>query len=82
MKPEIIQLNTEGEICPYPLILTLKKIKEIEKDLKQGKKILEIITDCPPTIENLPFELKKRGFQVKVEKIQPLKWKIIIQYIS
>lgn len=75
---EIIKLNLEGEICPYTLILTLKKVQEEERNLREGKKILEVYIDSPATIENIPFELKKRGFNVEIQKLTNLKCKITI----
>ncbi len=78
-KPEIIKLNIEGEICPYPLITTIKKYQEIKENLESGKRILEVTTDHPPAYENIPREFRKKGFQVEVEKMGPAKWKIIIK---
>ena len=78
MDPEIIKLNIEGEVCPYPLILTIKKYQEIKEDLESGRKTLEILTDHPPATENIPREFRKRGFLVEVKKIGPAKWKILI----
>jgi len=79
MEKTTVKLNLEGEVCPYPLISTLKKVRQEEKELKEGKIFLEVTTDCPSALENIPFELKKRDFQVDVQKIEPLKWKIIIK---
>ena len=79
MEKTTTKLNLEGEICPYPLISTIKKVEEMEKDLREERKILEVITDCAPTIENIPFELERRNFKVEIKKIEPLKWKIIIK---
>jgi len=79
MSQEIIQLNLEGELCPYPLILSLKKYNQIKEDINSGKKILEIITDCVAAIENIPFEYKKRGFNVNTEKVKAGTWKITIK---
>jgi len=77
--PEIVKLNLEGEVCPYPLIMSIKKGKEIKKDLEAGKKVLEIIIDHPPSLETIPLRFKKEGFLVKTEKIGAAKWKIIIK---
>lgn len=76
---EIIKLNLEGEICPYPLIKTIQKAKEIKESLESGEKILEVIIDHPSAKENIPQELKKRGFQTFVEQLGPAKWKITIR---
>lgn len=79
MMSEIIKLNLEGEICPYTLIRTINKAKEIKYDLESGKKILEVIYDHPPAADNVPAEFQKKGLAVKIEKIGNARWKITIQ---
>ena len=76
---EIVKLNMEGEICPYPLIEAIKKAKDIDKDLKTGKKTLQIIVDCLHATENIPAEFHKRGLISEIEKIGAAKWRIIIK---
>ena len=79
MEPEIVQLNLEGEICPYTLILTIRKSKEIKVDLDSGKKILEILVDHSPTTDNFPSEFSKRGYQVDIKKLGSGRWKVTIK---
>lgn len=79
MNPEIVKLNLEGEICPYTLILAIKRSKEIEGDLKTGKKILEIIVDHPPIVDNFPGEFGRRGYQVEIKKTGPSSWLVRIK---
>jgi len=38
MNSETVKLNLEGEICPYALIFAIRKAKEIENDLRSGRK--------------------------------------------
>ncbi|OCX43162.1 SirA-like protein [Campylobacter ornithocola] len=52
-------LNLEGEACPYPAIATIEALKE----LKSGE-ILEILCDCPQSINSIPHDAKNRGFKV------------------
>ncbi|QOR01540.1 MULTISPECIES: sulfurtransferase-like selenium metabolism protein YedF [unclassified Campylobacter] len=52
-------LNLEGEACPYPAIATLEALKE----LKSGE-ILEILCDCPQSINSIPHDATNRGFKV------------------
>lgn len=80
--PEIIEFNIEGETCPYPLILTIRKVEEIKPGLDSGKQLLEVITDCLSASYNIPLEFRKRGYQVGVKKIDKTKWRIIIQKSS
>lgn len=79
MESEIITLNTEGEVCPYPIIKCLKKFEEIKKDIESGTKTLVVITDHSSAMENIPSELKKRGVIASVENLGSAKWKIIVK---
>jgi len=79
MEAEVVQMNLEGEMCPYTLILTIKKSKEIKADLDSGRKILEVLVDHSPTTDNFPAEFGKRGYQVEVEKIGSGRWKVVIK---
>ena len=74
-----VKLNIEGAICPYTLIRTVRKVEEIEEDLKSGRKILEVIYDHPPIVDNIPVEFQKRGFQVEIKKTGVAKWQVIIK---
>jgi len=78
MEPEIIKLNLEGEICPYTLILSIRKAEEIKKDLDTGIKILEIIVDHPPIVDNFPEEFSRRGYRVEIKKIGLSNWLVRI----
>ncbi|TQR30336.1 putative sulfurtransferase YedF [Campylobacter sp. MIT 99-7217] len=52
-------LNLEGEACPYPAIATLDALPS----LKSGE-ILEVLCDCPQSINSIPHDAKSRGFKV------------------
>ncbi len=49
------RLDMQGEPCPYPAVNALEAMKE----LKKGE-ILEIISDCPQSINNIPAD----GYEV------------------
>ncbi len=53
------KLDMQGEPCPYPAVNTLEAMKE----LKKGE-ILEIISDCPQSINNIPADAKNHGYEV------------------
>ena len=53
------RLDLQGEPCPYPAIRTL----EVLPELKNGE-ILEIISDCPQSINNIPIDAKNHGYEV------------------
>jgi len=53
------RIDMQGEPCPYPAISTLKAMKE----LKSGE-ILEVISDCPQSINNIPIDAKNHGYKL------------------
>jgi len=69
MSPEIEILNLENEICPYTLIYAVQKAEEIKEDLDSGRKILQVIVEHPPVIDNFPDEFGRRGYRVEIEKV-------------
>lgn len=52
-------LNLEGEACPYPAIATLEALPQ----LKSGE-ILEVLCDCPQSINSIPQDAKNHGYKV------------------
>lgn len=56
-----LQLDMVGEPCPYPAVATL----EVLPQLKDGD-ILEVISDCPQSINNIPIDAKNHGYEVLV----------------
>ena len=52
-------LNLEGEACHYPAIATLDALPQ----LKSGE-ILEVLCDCPQSINSIPQDAKNRGFKI------------------
>ena len=62
MQQEIIphfRLDLHGEPCPYPAVRTL----EVLPELKSGE-ILEVLSDCPQSINNIPIDAKNHGYEV------------------
>ena len=79
MSPEIEILNLENEICPYTLIYAVQKAEEIKEDLDSGRKILQVIVEHPPVIDNFPDEFGRRGYRVEIEKVGSAQWTVNIQ---
>ncbi len=69
--PEVVDVT--GKVCPYPVIVTLDKLKTLSRS---GS--LEIITDEPLAIRSVPDEAKRLGFKVEVKRVDK-GWKIIIK---
>uniref|UniRef100_UPI004047F69F sulfurtransferase-like selenium metabolism protein YedF n=1 Tax=Aliarcobacter sp. TaxID=2321116 RepID=UPI004047F69F len=53
------RLDMQGEPCPYPAVKTLEAMENLEKG-----EILEIISDCPQSINNIPIDAKNHGYKV------------------
>ncbi|MEC4728190.1 sulfurtransferase-like selenium metabolism protein YedF [Shewanella sp. D64] len=52
-------LEIYGEPCPYPAVATL----EAMASLKPGE-VLEVITDCSQSINNIPNDARSHGYEV------------------
>lgn len=53
------RLDMSGEPCPYPAVATLEALPQ----LKKGE-ILEVISDCPQSINNIPLDARNHGYTV------------------
>lgn len=68
-------LDVKGYVCPYPVIYTRKALTR----LSPGE-LLEVITDNPPSCENVPRVVREEGHEVlSVEKVGEGVWKILIR---
>lgn len=54
-----IQLDVSGEPCPYPAIATLEVLPQLNKG-----EILEVICDCPQSINSIPVDAKNHGYEL------------------
>ena len=62
-----LSLDLQGEPCPYPAIRTLEVLPEL-----QSGEILEVLSDCPQSINNIPIDAKNHGYEVlQVEQMGP-----------
>lgn len=64
-----------GKVCPYPELLTLRAVQSLS-----AGDTLQVITDNPPTVRDVPITIEKRGYKVE-EPISLEKggWKLIIK---
>ncbi|MEE8186761.1 MAG: sulfurtransferase TusA family protein [Nitrososphaerales archaeon] len=53
-------LDLTGQICPWPVIFTLKEIKK----MTDGE-ILDVLVDHMPSTLNVPAAVSKEGHQVE-----------------
>jgi TusA-related sulfurtransferase len=58
VKPDF-RLDLAGETCPYPAVATLEAMSELKRD-----EILEVISDCPQSINSIPADAKRMGYKV------------------
>lgn len=47
------RLDMVGEPCPYPAVATLEAMPSLQKG-----EILEVVSDCPQSINNIPLDAK------------------------
>ncbi|MFQ6136080.1 MAG: sulfurtransferase TusA family protein [Candidatus Hydrothermarchaeales archaeon] len=66
-------LDERGKICPYPLMDTRDKIKEMSKG-----ELLEVLVDHPPAIENISSICRRLELEHEVVK-EDDSWRIFIQ---
>jgi len=50
-------LDTLGEPCPYPAIVMLETMPQLQKG-----EILELLSDCAQSINNIPVDTKNHGY--------------------
>lgn len=53
------RLDMMGEPCPYPAIATLEVLPTLQKG-----QILEVVSDCPQSINNIPVDARNHGYEV------------------
>jgi len=69
------KLNLAGEVCPWPVILTLKEIKR----MKPGQ-VIEVLTDHVPSVANIPEAARSNGHEVvEASRVDKGLYKIIIR---
>jgi len=68
-------LDVRGLVCPYPLLLILKTLENMDKS-----EILEVILDNQPSVDTIPSELEKKGHKVlELSKIGEADWRLIMR---
>lgn len=68
-------LDVRGYVCPYPVIYTRKALAQIGSG-----DILEILTDNPPSCENVPKAAEADGHEVLgVESVDRGVWRIVVR---
>ena len=75
MEVTVKRLDLRGYVCPYPQLATLKELRNSPPGT-----IIEVITDNPPSCENVPSMARREGHEVLgVEEVERGVWRIVIR---
>jgi len=67
---ETTELDIRGQICPSTLLSALRKINEMQRQLKSKDAILEIVTDSRDATNTIPDAAANMGLKASVEKCE------------
>lgn len=59
MQKQNKKLDLIGQVCPWPVIFTIKELKKLDDG-----EILEVLVDHLPSTINIPSAVKKDGHEV------------------
>ena len=72
---EVHELDARGEICPYPLVMTQKAMRQ----LKEGDR-LRVKVDYPKSSEDIPRWAEEVGHRVvEIQKTGEVEWEISLE---
>jgi len=75
MEVTVKRLDLRGYVCPYPQLATLKELRNSPPGT-----IIKVITDNPPSCENVPSVAGREGHEVLgVEEVERGVWRIVIR---
>ena len=66
------ELDVRGNTCPFPQVFTDLALKKVSDS------VLEVITDNPPSVRDVPLILEKKGYKVETRKENGY-WRIVIR---
>jgi tRNA 2-thiouridine synthesizing protein A len=67
-------LDVRGEICPYPMMRTVSALKKLSAD----ERTLEVVTDHAPTLDTIPTQAARLGFETVVEEVGGSEWRLVL----
>jgi TusA-related sulfurtransferase len=74
MKTNAKTLDVRGEICPYPMMLTVSALKKLSAD----ERTLEVVTDHAPALDTIPTQAARLGFETVVEEAGGSEWRLVL----
>ena len=67
-KPEIIEYDVRGQICPSCLLISLREVNKHHARIKEGKVEFRILSDNRQATTTIPNAVVNMGYKVEVEK--------------
>ena len=67
-KPEIIEYDVRGQICPSCLLIALREVNQHHEKIKSGQVIFEILSDNRQSTSTIPNTVSNMGYKVDVLK--------------
>ena len=67
-------LDVRGEICPYPMMMTVRELKK----LQPADDGLEVLTDHAPALDTIPTQANRLGFTARIEEVGSPEWRITL----
>ena len=68
------ELDVRGDICPYPMLKTVRALKALSQD-ESG---LEVITDHAPALETIPTQAARLGYSADIQETGSPEWRITL----
>lgn len=65
---KLVSLDLRGQICPATLLMSLKRLNELNGELKMGASRLAILTDHREATVTVPEAASNMGYAVSVTK--------------
>ena len=71
------ELDTCGEVCPFPWVKAKKTLKKLEVG-----QVLRILGDHGPALKNIPLNFEDEGQVIlRAEKTGEVSWEILVQKV-
>ena len=80
MDNNYFEFDLRGQICPSCLLMSLNEVNNHQRELRENKKELHILTDDRQATGTIPDAVKNMGYQVDIEKEQG-SYRIKIYYL-
>ncbi len=77
MKPDIVEMDIRGQVCPSAMLSALRGVNRCRKALKSGRGQVVVLTDARSASVTIPRAVKCMGYKVVVEK-QGADYRIVI----